>query len=55
MSSRPVLRAYLLGLSCTLLGAWGTESTGSMLPLALGAAATVMQTVATVRTLWRRR
>jgi len=54
MSRRPVLRAYLVGLSCTLLGAWGTESTGSMLPLALGAAATVMQTVATVKAVWRR-
>ena len=51
----PVLRAYLVGLSCTLVGAWGTESTGSMIPLALGAAATVMQTLVTVKAVLRGR
>ena len=55
MSRRRLVIHYLLGLSCTFLGAWGLEVTGSMVPLALGAAATVMQTAATVRILWRRR
>lgn len=54
MSRPPILQAYLVGLSCTLLGAWGTECTGSMLPLALGAAATAMQTVATIKAVLRR-
>jgi hypothetical protein len=66
MSRRRLVINYLLGLSCTFLGAWGLEVTGSMLPLALGAAATIMQTVSTVTatimqtvstvtTVWRRR
>jgi hypothetical protein len=54
MSRRRLLVNYLVGLSFTLLGAWGMDVTGSMLPLALGAAATVMQTASTVAAVWRR-
>ena len=49
------LRHYLAGLSATFAGALGTEITGSMLPLALGASVTLMCTVPVVRSLWNRR
>lgn len=49
------LRHYLAGLSATFAGALGTELTGSMLPLALGASVTLMCTVPVVRSLWNRR
>jgi hypothetical protein len=55
MLRSPIFRAYLLGLSWTVLGAWGVELTGSMIPLALGGSLTVMQTAATVRAILRRR
>jgi hypothetical protein len=55
MFRNPVFRAYLVGLSWTVLGAWGVELTGSLVPLALGASLSVMQTVVTVRAIMRRR
>lgn len=48
-------RLYLTGMSATLAGAWVTESTGSMLPLALGAALTLMCTVRVVHAVWTRK
>ena len=47
-------RRYLAGLCATFAGAWMTDLTGSMLPLALGASITLMCTVPVVRTLWGR-
>jgi hypothetical protein len=49
------LRRYFAGLFATFVGAWATEVTESMLPLALGASVTVMCTVPLVRRLWGRR
>jgi predicted Na+-dependent transporter len=46
---------YLVGLAATFAGAYGTELTQSMLPLALGAAVSLMTTAPFVRTLWSRR
>lgn len=43
------LRLYLWGLGCVLLGAWLMSQTGSMWPLALGGAASIMLTVPLVR------
>jgi hypothetical protein len=48
-------RLYLTGMSATLAGAWITELTGSMLPLALGAAFTLMCTARVVHTVWTRK
>ena len=39
---QPKLGLYLLGHVAILLGAWGTEQTGSMLPLAMGSSAALM-------------
>lgn len=50
MSSR-ILTAYLLGLAATIAGAWLAEVTGSFIPVALGAAFTIVQTVATISVL----
>lgn len=47
LSSKSV-RQYVAGLVCTVLGAWLTDVTGSVLPLALGGAVLVMATVALV-------
>jgi len=44
-----VVRSYVFGLACTCMGAWLTEISGSLLPLALGGAALVMATVPLVR------
>ena len=52
--SRELLR-YLAGLFATFVGAWATDVTESMLPLALGASVTLMCTVPLVRKLWSRR
>ncbi len=46
-----LLPRYLLGLAGTLVGAAGTEFTGSMLPLALGASFTLLVTFDVVRRL----
>lgn len=46
------LRRYFAGLFATFVGAWATEVTESMLPLALGASITLMCTVPLVRKLW---
>ena len=48
-------RLYLIGISATLAGAWVTEWTGSMLPLALGAAFTLMCTARVVHAVWTRK
>ena len=55
MKFSPELRAYLAGLCATFAGAWVTEVTGSMLPLALGASVALMCTASLVRSLLRRR
>ena len=46
------LRRYGAGLLATFAGAWLTAETGSMLPLALGAAAALMCTASLVRAIW---
>ena len=51
----PELRRYLLGLVLVFAGAWATGESGSMLPLALGAAAWTMLSVPLVRRLLRSR
>ena len=48
-------RLYLTGMSATMAGAWATESTGSMLPLALGAAFTLMCTARVLHAIWTRK
>jgi hypothetical protein len=56
MATKPQLfRLYGAGLACTLLGAWLTEVTGSMLPLALGASVTLMCTFQVVKSIRTRR
>ena len=50
-----VFRHYALGLVCTFVGAWGTAVTESMLPLALGAAASILATVPLVQQIWLKR
>lgn len=50
-----ILSHYLAGMAGTFAGALGTEVTGSMLPLALGASVTLMCTVPVVRSLWNKR
>jgi len=50
-----VVQTYAFGLACTCLGAWLTEISGSLLPLALGGAALVMATVPLVRAIRRMR
>ena len=48
------LRRYLLGLLAIFIGAWLTDATGSMLPLALAASAWMMLSVPLLRRLLRR-
>ena len=50
-----VFRHYVIGLICTFAGAWLTGVTGSMLPLALGAAAAILQTPPLVRAIWSKK
>ncbi len=54
-SISPALRRYLLGLIATFTGAWLTGITGSMWPLALGGAASLMVTLPLVSAIWWRR
>jgi len=49
------LQHYAAGLAATFVGAWLTAETGSMLPLALGAAAALMCTFSLVMGIWRAR
>lgn len=49
----PELRRYLLGLVLVFVGAWATGESGSMLPLALSAAAWMMLSVPLLRRLLR--
>ena len=46
------LRRYAAGLLAVFVGAGLTAETGSMLPLALGAAAALMGTASLVRAIW---
>lgn len=46
------LRRYAAGLLAVFIGAGLTAETGSMLPLALGAAAALMCTASLVRAIW---
>lgn len=46
---------YLGGLVLLFAGAWWTELTDSMFPLAMGASAALMCTVPLVRQLWTRK
>ena len=55
MKQSSALRLYLGGLCATFGGAWLTEVTGSMLPLAMGASVTLMCTAPLVSKLWNRR
>jgi hypothetical protein len=50
-----VLRQYFVGLAATFAGAWLTDLTGSMLPLAMGASLSLLCTAPLVRQLWTRR
>lgn len=50
-----VIRRYLIGLGATLVGAWASQIIGSMLPLAMGAAITLMCTATVVRDVWTRK
>lgn len=54
MLKSAAFRRYLIGLSATFAGAWGTELTGSMLPLALGASVSLMCTAPLVMEIWAR-
>lgn len=49
------MRLYLAGLGGTLLGAWLTGVTSSMVPLALGASASLMCTASLVKAIRARR
>lgn len=44
-----ILRNYLLGIAGIVVGAGATSATGSMLPLAMGAAVSLMCTASLVR------
>ena len=50
----PAFRRYAFGLTCTFAGAGLTDATGSMWPLALGSAITVMATAQWVQDVRRR-
>jgi hypothetical protein len=54
MQFRPTFVRYLAGLACTFAGAWLTGVTGSLIPLALGASASVMCTTSVVRRICQR-
>jgi hypothetical protein len=53
--SKNVFTRYLAGLASTFAGAWLTDLTGSMLPLALGASVSLMCTAPLVRQIWTRK
>ncbi|MEP6872936.1 MAG: hypothetical protein ABI887_01090 [Burkholderiales bacterium] len=53
--SKNVFNRYLVGLACTFAGAWLTDLTSSMLPLALGASVSLMCTAPLVRQIWARK
>lgn len=55
MLKSTALRHYLLGLAAGFVGAWLTEVTASMLPLAMGASVAVMCTAPLVKQVWNRR
>jgi hypothetical protein len=52
---KQALQGYAFGLCCIFIGAWLTDITASMLPLALGAATAAMSTVRLVRSISSRR
>lgn len=47
-----VFRHYLCGLLCTFAGAWLTELTDSLWPLACGSAVLLMCTLPLVKAAW---
>jgi len=56
MKAKPQLfRLYGVGLACMFVGAWFTELSGSLLPLALGASVTLMCTFQVVKTIRAKR
>ena len=48
-------RNYAFGLACTALGAWLTDVTDSLLPLAFGGSVLVLNTVPLVKAIWSRK
>lgn len=54
MGKTSAFHRYLAGLASTFAGAWLSDLTGSMLPLAMGASVSVMCTAPLVRQLWAR-
>lgn len=50
-----VFHRYLVGLTATFAGAWVTDLTNSMVPLALGASVSLMCTAPLVRQIWTRK
>ena len=48
---KQALQGYAIGLGCTFVGAWLTDVTASMLPLALGAAVAVMSTMRLIKSI----
>ena len=50
-----VFRHYLGGLLCTFAGAWLTELSGSLWPLACGSAVLLMCTLPLVKAAWAHR
>ncbi len=56
MTAKPQLfRLYGVGLACMFVGAWLTEVSGSLLPLALGASVTLMCTFQVVKSIRAKR
>ena len=51
---RPSFRRYAFGLVATFAGAWLTDVTESMLPLALGASALLLFTMPLIKEIWNR-
>ena len=52
MRKKWAFHQYLVGLGATFAGAWLTDLTTSMIPLALGASIAVMCTASLVRRIW---
>ena len=54
MGKTSAFQRYLVGLAATFAGAWLSDLTGSVLPLAMGASVSLMCTAPLVRQLWAR-
>ncbi len=48
------IKLYAVGMSSVFFGAWLADLTGSMVPLALSASASLMCTVPLVKAIWTR-